>query len=344
VGTREAIVKAARAKGVIQTHDLVRQLGISRQTIAAHLKRLVQQGILQKTGSTHSAAYMMPKPGGTAKVSREIKLIKKLKGLHEDAVYEEVEHRLGLKRQLSRNVLSIAHYAFSEMLNNAIDHSKAPRAEITAKVDQGSFSFAIRDHGIGAFNNVKKSFRLASDYEAAEHLFKGKQTTMPARHSGQGIFFTSRIADRFVLRSNRLQALVDNDREDSYFSDRSMLKGTRVEFSIRQRSKKNLQKLFRDYADDDFEFDRNLVRINLTAGEELISRSQARRLLAGLESFKRVTFDFKHNSGIGQGFADEIFRVFAQRHPEIKLDYVNASPAVEFMIKRAQPRKAKGSV
>jgi hypothetical protein len=167
-------------------------------------------------------------------------------------------------------------------------------------------------------------------------LFKGKQTTMPERHSGQGIFFTSRIADRFVLRSNRLESVIDNDRDDSYFSDRSNLKGTRVEFSIRQRSKKNLQRLFREFADEDFEFDRNVVRVTLHAGDELISRSQARRFLAGLEDFKRITFDFKGHSGIGQAFADEIFRVFAAHHPKIKLNYVNASPAIEFMIARAK--------
>ena len=38
---------------------------------------------------------------------------------------------------------------------------------------------------------------------------------------------------------------------------------------------------------------------------------------------------------VGQGFVDEVFRVFQQRHPEIQMVYINANKAVEFMIKRA---------
>ncbi len=334
--TRQKIVKAAQEGDQLKSHGLSTTLGISRQTIASHLKKLVEQGILEKAGSTHNATYALAKKGPPKPRSLELQLIKKIKGLQEDEVYREVERRLNLKRMLNKNVRSIAYYSFSEMLNNAIDHSRAPQVEITVKLAYGLFLFAIRDRGIGALNNIRKTFHLANDFEAAEHLFKGKQTTMPERHSGQGIFFTSRIADRFALRSNRLEVTVDNDRDDSYFADRNPLKGTRVEFSIRQHSKKSLQRLFQSFANEDFEFDRNVVRVNLHAEKELISRSQARRLLAGLETFQRITFNFNGKTGMGQAFADEIFRVFAARHPAIQLDYDHASPAVEFMIMRAR--------
>jgi hypothetical protein len=64
-----------------------------------------------------------------------------------------------------------------------------------------------------------------------------------------------------------------------------------------------------------------VVPVNLAryGNENLISRSQAKRLLARLELFKTVLFDFSNVPTIGQAFADEIFRVFAASHPEIEL-------------------------
>jgi len=67
----------------------------------------------------------------------------------------------------------------------------------------------------------------------------------------------------------------------------------------------------------------------------LVSRSQARRILSGLELLKEVTLDFKNIEYIGQAFADEIFRVFKNRNPEILLKTVNLNGEVQNMINRA---------
>lgn len=117
--------------------------------------------------------------------------------------------------------------------------------------------------------------------------------------------------------------------------------GTRVEFKIKQRSRKNLQELFNKFSpeDENFEFNKNEMRVRLRSSLELISRSQARRLLAGLDDFKTITFDFKDIPGIGQAFADEIFRVYPSMNPEKKVNYENAGPVVKFMIERALSEK-----
>ena len=78
------------------------------------------------------------------------------------------------------------------------------------------------------------------------------------------------------------------------------------------------------------------MRVKLSAYEGLVSRSQARRLLAGLDAYTRIVFDFKGVDGIGQAYADEIFRVFPNQQPQIRIDYVNAGPATVFMIERAR--------
>ncbi|MBQ6421232.1 MAG: STAS-like domain-containing protein [Clostridia bacterium] len=50
-----------------------------------------------------------------------------------------------------------------------------------------------------------------------------------------------------------------------------------------------------------------------------VSRSQAKRLCARLEGFREVSLDFADVEWIGQGFADQVFRVFQNENPEIRL-------------------------
>jgi hypothetical protein len=71
-------------------------------------------------------------------------------------------------------------------------------------------------------------------------------------------------------------------------------------------------------------------------GEALISRSQAKKLTRQFGCFQTVTIDFAGIEDIGQAFADEIFRVFANAHPEIKMVPVNMTRSVKAMVKRVQ--------
>lgn len=70
-------------------------------------------------------------------------------------------------------------------------------------------------------------------------------------------------------------------------------------------------------------------------GYHLISRSQARHILAQTGQISEVHFDFAGIDQIGQAFADEIFRVFAAERPDIKLVALNANEQVMGMIRRA---------
>ena len=53
-----------------------------------------------------------------------------------------------------------------------------------------------------------------------------------------------------------------------------------------------------------------------------------------------VVLDFQHIRTVGQGFVDEVFRVFQQKHPEIKIESVNTSEDIRFMIERSLPGPA----
>lgn len=337
MSTKDKILGWARAGEKLKTSSLSKRLRISRQTTADHLRKLVARGLLVKTGSTRNAVYAH----GDSRTSKPPKgnvalLFKRTKGLEEHIVFEEIARKLSLKSKVPPNVHSIASYALTEMVNNAIDHSRSRQVRITAKVEGGKFLFTVRDWGIGVFRNVQRSFRLPNEFSALEHVLKGKQTTMPERHSGEGIYFTSRIADEFVLRSHKLTARVDNEVDDTFVREQRSLKGTEVTFSVKQRSKKKLEELFRAHTDDRLGFDKNVVRVGVSLAGGALSRSQARRLLAGLEKFKRLKFDFRGVKEIGQAFADEIFRVFPTGHQGVEVTYQNAVPAVDFMIQRVK--------
>ena len=76
------------------------------------------------------------------------------------------------------------------------------------------------------------------------------------------------------------------------------------------------------------------VRLSQYGDEMPVSRSQAKRLLARVDSFKTVILDFEGVKSIGQAFADEVFRVFALNNRNIQLLHVNANKDVEQMIVR----------
>ena len=79
---------------------------------------------------------------------------------------------------------------------------------------------------------------------------------------------------------------------------------------------------------------RTVVRL-FAIGTEFVSRSQAKRLVHGLDKFREVVLDFKGVDIVGQGFADEVFRVWARKHPKVKLVPTDMNDAVAFMVERA---------
>ena len=70
---------------------------------------------------------------------------------------------------------------------------------------------------------------------------------------------------------------------------------------------------------------------------DYVSRSEARRLLANLEKFSEIVLDFRDVKSVGQGFADEVFRVFASRHPAIVISTENTNPVLDAMIRHVTP-------
>lgn len=313
--------------------ELCRHLGITRQALSLRLKPLIAAGAIVKSGSTRSARYFAADRAPAAnRVARSVPLA----SADESRVYDEFSARLHLSAELRSNVSGIVHYAFTEMLNNAIEHSHAAVADVAMHLDAGTLGFEIRDRGIGLFHSIAAKLGLPDEHAAMVELLKGRTTTMPEAHSGEGIFFTARAADQLVLRSHRIRLEWSTLHTDVFAADQRFLRGTTVEFRVRRDARRELTAIFETYAPEefDFRFERTRILVRLLRAD-YVSRSEARRLTENLEKFQDVELDFSGVSSIGQGFADEVFRVFANRHPGTKVTALNASPAIAAMIRHA---------
>lgn len=82
--------------------------------------------------------------------------------------------------------------------------------------------------------------------------------------------------------------------------------------------------------------DPTVLNIDLSQhfGERLISRSQAKRVCRRLENFTHITLNFKKVEAVGQGFVDQLFRVYQRERPNLVITYIHANTSVDYMIKR----------
>ena len=258
---------------------------------------------------------------------------KPLDGLLESDVWLEATHALGLSEDTEP--YAIFHYAFTEMLNNAIDHSGGT---VASALCWGSpLSFQIQDDGVGAFARLRDDLHLPSITDAVAQLTKGRGTSDPRRHSGQGIFFTSKILEEYRLEANGLLWIVDNVGGDQALGVSRVKRGTRVFGRIPARPHRTIADVFAEFTDDDLEFSKTRPLVRLShGGGSYVSRSEAKLLLSRLEQFREVELDFAGVETVGQGFADEVFRVWPLVHPGTEIRPINMNAAVRFMIDRAR--------
>lgn len=336
---RSLILEKLRENGEVRASEIVRITGYSRQYVNRFFRELREEGALTLIGKANRARYIRATETRVAKEIRSIKNVRKIllnKKLSEDEIFSDIERNTGIFCGLAENVSSILEYAFCEMLNNAIEHSISDRITINMERLPESVRFEVRDYGIGIYRNIREKYKLDSDMDAIQDLTKGKLTTDPASHSGEGIFFTSRIGNILLIQSSRMKLIFDNLVNDIFIRSTSDTEGTRIVFSISTDSTKELNAVFDRYTDSHYRFSKTEVFISLYETEtNYLSRSQARRLMVGLEKYITVILDFKGVSTIGQAFADEVFRVWQNKYPGISIVSKNTVGNVSFMINRA---------
>ena len=306
--------------------------GISRQAANKHLKQLVDENFLEVQGNTRNRRYdakSLMEWSGTFNITPD---------LAEDVIWsDEISLRL---KGMPAQAMDIWNHGFTEMFNNAVDHSEGKVIDVQLSVSATTADISLSDDGIGIFKKIQQKLRLPDERQAALELAKGKFTTAPDRHSGEGIFFTSRMFDSFEILSGGIYFTHESEEEDQWTIERDrVFPGTIVRMILNNYTSRSIENVFNQFSiGDDHAFSRTVVPVKLAqyGDSKLVSRSQAKRLVVRFDQFKTVILDFEDVNSVGQAFADEVFRVFQKQHPDLELSFVNANTSVTRMIERAK--------
>ena len=307
---------------------------ISRQTVSKYLNELVEKNYITKNSKGNYAINFY---------ISEFKIYKN-KNLEEDIVYDELIKKYEIDKK--NNVKHILVYAFTEMLNNAIEHSEGTEISIHYAENYFNIFVIIKDNGIGIFRKIVRDHNLKNENEAIFELKKGKLTSDAENHSGEGIFFTSKVVDYFLISSFNKTF---SSGSDEYFysieqNRERTIKGTEVILVLNKNTERTTKEIFDEYTSDDFVFNKTKITVHLAKdylGHDFVSRSLAKRILMNVEKFKIIVLDFENIDNIGQGFADEVFRVFKNKNPDITIVPINMNEEIEFMINRAMKNNLK---
>lgn len=342
---RSAVIDAELLDAVEKhPHDLIATVvtstGVSRAAVSARARELVSKGYISRTGNTRAATYSVGR-------NRRRYFRYGREGLAEDRVWTRDVAPLFVG--VAKNIVDIAHHGLTEIVNNAIDHSEGQRVQVLADVSENQVLLVVVDDGVGIFRKITRALQLPDERLALLELSKGKLTTDPRRHSGEGIFFSSRMFDRFEIHSGGLVFRHDDGEDDLLYDNEATRNphGTMVAMEISRTSNRDISEVFNEFSSgpDEYAFAKTIVPVRLAkiGDENLVSRSQARRLMQRVDRFRTVILDFEGVERIGQAFADEIFRVFATEHPTIELVSMKAESEVQQMIRRAEVLRDENS-
>lgn len=337
---RSALLQAVQRDDPSPVRSVALVFGVTRQAVNRHLSNLIAEGWIQASGQTRNRRYEL------RAASSDRFVLKLAEGLEEDVVWREhVRPALG---DAPANVVGICQYGLTEIVNNAIDHSNGTTLTIDVQRTALDIVMQIADDGVGVFQKIRSAFQYADDQQAVLELSKGKLTTDRTRHPGEGVFFVSRAVDVFEICSDRLTFRHDSRQNQWHLLPADDCpRGTRITLVIAVDSQRTLQDVFDHFTRgaDDYGFTRTQVPVFLAqyGDENLVSRSQARRVLLRLDLFSDILFDFQGVATIGQGFADEVFRVYQRQHPESVLNWAHVTSDIERMIRRARAGLTTGS-
>lgn len=309
-------------------------MGISLTTVYRYIHELEDKGIIVKENNK----YLLSE-------TRDIKVYHTNRVLEEDKIFGDMMENVVAK--LPENVRRIWQYAFTEMMNNAIDHANATEITVYVAHNSASTKVIIEDNGIGIFDKIKKYYGYDSLDDAVNELFKRKLTTDSENHTGEGIFFTSRVIENFgVLSGGKIfthNTHFDITRDVADVPSLCELtdsKGTKVVMIMLNNSRVNIKEEFDMFSDVDKGFMKTEIPLkNIFTDGFPVSRSQAKRLSTRFDDFEEVILDFDKIDDIGQGFAHELFVVFKRNHPEVNNVIKNENDDVKKMIGHVNARE-----
>lgn len=324
------ILEKISQKSEAVSKTVAETFGINQNTVHTYINELAEQEIIRRV---KRGQYELKTEKFYYDLSREMGELDSDIAVYEDCMFPYV-------KKLGRNIQDIWGYAFSEMINNAIDHSGSENVHVMVMQDYLNTTVGIVDEGVGIFEKIKEHFGFSSLDEAICELMKGKLTTDPENHSGEGIFFSSKMMDSFFILSDG-KIFTNSNYDDGKVTDLAGKRksGTGVVMSLSNFSSKIPQEVFDFYTDSNGGFVKTTISLKNIFSASPVSRSQAKRVCNRLDKFKEVILDFEEIHWMGQGFAHQIFAVFARENPEIKLVPVHMEEDVEKMYRHVTAEK-----
>jgi anti-sigma regulatory factor (Ser/Thr protein kinase) len=324
--TAAAVQHGGPPGGGLPAH-LMQRLSISRRRAGVLLKKLQDMQWLVSEGTPRRPLH---RPGPLRQVVQRYAL---------DGLQEDLPWRRDFAPffDLPPEVRRMAQHAFTELLNNAVDHSGGTAVTVSMRQTPLQVQLLISDDGCGVFDRISQSFGIDEPTVAMLELSKGKLTSLPARHSGHGLFFTSRLADVFDIHANAASFQCRSWERRAWRAGRPVSRsGSSIYLAIQLDTPRTLDAVMRAHSADEagYGFERTRVPLHLigSADVALASRADAKRVAARLPEFRRAEIDFEGIREIGHGFADELFRVFRREHPALDLVPVGMNPRVAAMV------------
>ncbi|WP_077036714.1 STAS-like domain-containing protein [Pelomonas sp. KK5] len=318
------------------SHDLADHMeertGASRRACQAALRRLVDAGWLARSGTARRPVYG---PGRLRQVARSYTL----HGLQEDIPWQR---DFAPHFELPSAVLRMVQHAFTELVNNAADHSGGTSVTVSLRQTPSHAQLLVSDDGCGVFDRICEAFRLPDAQHAMLELSKGRLTSQPEAHTGRGLFFSAQLADVFDIHANNTAFQRRAWESGGWKQAGNPLprQGSSIYMAIALDTTRTLDQVLGAWSIDGsgIAFDRTVIALRMLAGpgQPLDSRAQARRVAARLETFRSAELDFDGVEDVGHAFTDELFRVFANKHGDVQLLATNMTPRVAALVRSAQ--------
>ena len=267
---------------------------ISVTTVKRYLKELLEQGILEEQKQSE-CGYRLKTEGYRFVYDASDFLV-------EDKIY--FQDILPLLQIFQKRHLPYGATHLWKMMNNAIEHANAEHILCYVKKDALYTEISITDDGIGIFENIRAYLEKECGYsadiqDAILELYKGKLTTQSEAHSGEGIFFVSKVLREFAIWSGQSVFTTGRYTEEKLIQSHLILYytslksiGTMVVMKLENDTTHTLKEVFDMFAPIEEGFVKTVIPLKKVCPYgEPIARSQARRVVYRLEQFKQVEFD-----------------------------------------------------
>lgn len=340
----DAIILGCATQGGTMASAATEQTGLTRVAVSRRIKKLADAGYLHRHGTGTRQTYSL----GDKRFWLRVEPLDQIARRGGEMVVWE-QHLAALLADLPGNVKNLAYTAFTEMLNNALDHSSGQNVVMGVHAQGGQLQMLVGDDGEGIFRKIAKAADLFDPRLAILELAKGKYTTAPAGHSGMGIFVSSRMMDGFAIESHGLRFDLNEASAPlpvfDWIDANAQLKPAQAQTVVRMAIALDSQRVANDVYFKYFEsnnvgdaepgeaFHTTEIPVRLAQlSSELVSRSQAKWVMNRATQFKTVILDFEGVVHVGQAFVDEVFRVFATAHPDIRLKTMGMSAEVAKLV------------